>query len=240
MPLRTVKFRGSHPVFLPKLQALSLYPHLSGSYVHPAFPVQLRDSFLAVLSTASLRRLELAPDPQFENTQDLQQILINSRGLKELTLSQIRFTDLVSRPSERTPPPVVLESMEIIHMEKDAIQAVLNSFSVVDITQLRSISCDRYHASLVQANAHSLQQLTLIVDGPGSLFHDDPVALDQILPANTSLQSLNIRITHVYWMIVLFQRLGNLASLKALKRLLITTSRTSPSALFQEWAKVDP
>jgi hypothetical protein len=41
---------------------------------------------------------------------------------------------------------------------------VLDSFTVVDVKHLRSLTCDRYYSSLLRANAHSIQNLTLSVN----------------------------------------------------------------------------
>ncbi|KAJ6583061.1 hypothetical protein DFH09DRAFT_1275428 [Mycena vulgaris] len=221
---------------LPKLKRLSLHPlrTLSSMNFVPEFPIQLRDSFLAVFSTSSLRRLELRYH-QFENTQHLQQTLSNSRGLKELILMDICFADLSSPPSEKRAPTVVLEYLEVVNIQQDTIEAILNSFTLVDITHLRSISCDRYHVSLLQANAHSIQKLTLSVAMSTVVFY--PGVLDQILPLKTSLRSLNLSINNVHMMASMLARLGNLGSLESLKELSITTSRRSG---LQEWARVDP
>ncbi|KAJ6579939.1 hypothetical protein DFH09DRAFT_1275707 [Mycena vulgaris] len=207
---------------LPKLESLSLRPSLDDlvDNLYPPFPIHLRDSILAVLSTTSLRHLELR-NHRFDTTQELQHILKNGPGLKELVLVQIQFANVspASFAVSQEPPKVVLESLQIFQTKTDVIEAILNAFTAVDITHLRSLSCDRYHKSL-RANAHSIQDLTIEIVTRDIV---EPEALDQILPTNSSLRTLELKLDYVYVSVFfLHHRLGNLARLKALTQVSIT------------------
>ncbi|KAJ6579473.1 hypothetical protein DFH09DRAFT_1146758 [Mycena vulgaris] len=202
---------------LPNVEVLSLHPWFNyEADTNPPFPIQLRNSIVALLATAPLRRLELR-DHQFETWQDLQHMLSNSLGLKELMLSDIDFADITRRPSELHPEPprIVLRSFEVFRMATDVVEAMLNTCTIVDITHLRSLSCDRYHTPLLQANAHSIQELTCVVgDWLDERYADELV---QILPATTTLLRLNLRVETHYHLPLTILRLGNLTGLDALK-----------------------
>ncbi|KAJ7443873.1 hypothetical protein FB451DRAFT_1295277 [Mycena latifolia] len=222
------------------LSSLSLHPSLQyarrGDYLHPAFPILLRQTFLAVFSMASLRCLELR-NHQFEDPQDLENILSNSLGLKELVLFSIRFASIPPLPSEIRPDPprVLLESLEVFQMLNDHVDAVLASFTVVDVTHLRFITCDRYYRSLLHANAHSIQKLTRIESLLGDEYIQAPRnPLDEALPADTSLRRLIVRVRTLGAMTFMVRQLGNLARMKALKHVAITGPHRLPA-----WPSVD-
>ncbi|KAJ6525861.1 hypothetical protein DFH09DRAFT_1416082 [Mycena vulgaris] len=210
---------------LPNLDSLSLRPSFDDlvlmDNLYPPFPTHLRDPILAVFSTTSIRRLELR-NHQFDTAQELQHILENGRDLKELMLLNIRFTDVSPRPSgvHQGPSNVAIESLQIFQTQPDVIEAILNTFTAVDITHLRSLSCDRYYKPLLQANAYSIHELTLEVT---TLDIVEPEALDLILPANGSLRTLNLKLDYIYVPVFFIDHcLGNLARLKALKQISIT------------------
>ncbi|KAJ7083256.1 hypothetical protein C8R44DRAFT_54888 [Mycena epipterygia] len=208
---------------LSKLQALCLYPWAGyRQEKNPPLPIHLKDAFLAAFSLSSLRRLELRAH-RFANPQELESILSDSVGLKELTLNNIQFTDIsASAPKVRSQAPrVVLDSLTVFAMMTDEIDAVLNTFTAVDITHLRSVCCDRHHISLLRANAHSIQELKLVLkDNLAAIPHE--AILDQILPADTSLHTIELRIYLSYLVPFIIRLLGNLVNVKALKRIAIT------------------
>lgn len=145
---------------LPKLKTISLYPQQADP-----FPTYHRDSFLAAFSLSSLRRLALR-DHIFPDALELQSLLINSTGLEELVLIDIQFTNTSASEPETRPESrrIVLRSLEFVGMPIDYMEAVLSSFSIVDIIHLRSLSCDRFHKPLFLANAHSMEKLELVVN----------------------------------------------------------------------------
>ncbi|KAJ7663487.1 hypothetical protein B0H17DRAFT_1144056 [Mycena rosella] len=217
---------------LPKLKALFLHPW--GTHGRrPAFPVQLRASFLAVLSTDSLRRLDLR-DHTFDGPHELQQILSNSAGLKELALRNVGFANRSPQPCglRSDLPCVVLESLEVFKISTEDMEALLNVFTVVDATSLRSISCDRFYKPLLQANLHSVQELTLTTH-PTIPFYEE--TLEQVLPATSSLRSLVLRSFHVPILLATIRRLGDLTGMAALEKV----SVTAPADNWTAWRTID-
>ncbi|KAJ7083255.1 hypothetical protein C8R44DRAFT_54883 [Mycena epipterygia] len=148
-------------------------------------------------------------------------MLSDGVGLKELMLSNIKFTNISpAAPKVRSQAPrVVLDSLTVLVMNAADVDAVLKIFTAVDITHLRSVCCDRYHKSLLQVNAHSIQELKLVLKGNSVIPHE---ALDQILPADTSLHTIELKIYPSYLVPFIIRRLGNLINVKALKRIAIT------------------
>ncbi|KAJ7663489.1 hypothetical protein B0H17DRAFT_1336891 [Mycena rosella] len=220
---------------LPKLKALFLHPW--GTHGRrPAFPVQLRASFLAVLSTDSLRRLDLR-DHTFDGPHELQQILSNGAGLKELALHNVGFANRSPQPCglHSDPPRVVLESLEVFQISTEDMEALLNAFTVVDVTRLRSISCDRLYKPLLQANSHSVQELTLIIHLMTRMISFYEETLQQVLPATSSLRSLVLRSFHVPTLLTTIRRLGNLTGMAALEQV----SVTAPADNWTTWRTID-
>ncbi|KAJ7772869.1 hypothetical protein DFH07DRAFT_801763 [Mycena maculata] len=205
---------------LPKLKMLSLHPTRDYAQWRETvpFPAHGKDAFLAVFSLASLQRLELR-NHQFSDALELDAILSNSLGLKELLLAGIRFTGGSPRPSEK-PARVVLRSLELLGMQDGQCEAMMSGFGAVDVTHLRSISLTGYSRSLLHANSLSLEELTLVGQySPGRSF---PSHLDQILPPNTRLRTLNLRIYNFDIISAIIRQLGNLANVKTLRRISIT------------------
>ncbi|KAJ7770977.1 hypothetical protein DFH07DRAFT_768381 [Mycena maculata] len=145
---------------LPKLKKLCLYAQ--GRYPLP----QPRDAFLQAFSTTSLRRLELR-NHKFTDASELDSILGNSVGLKELMLYKIQFVNDLSRASTTERSRVVLHTLEVFDMQENHVEAVITAFTAVDVTHIHSISCDRYHIPLLQVNALSMRELSLAVKWHG-------------------------------------------------------------------------
>ncbi|KAJ7697654.1 hypothetical protein B0H17DRAFT_1177604 [Mycena rosella] len=222
---------------LPKLRSISLHPTINYPYGwHSSFSVYLRDSFHAVFATTTLRRIELRSH-SFDGPQELQRILSNSLSLTELVLDEICFEHVALRSTEKHPgsPRTVLQSLGVFRMLPDVVDAVLDAFIAIDIKHLRSISCDRYQNSLLQANTYSIQEHTLIVANNPDVFHKD--ALYAVLPPSTSLHTLHVRMRAYKTPVI--NRLGNLASLRALKKLTITATKRNLMGGRPEWPAVD-
>ncbi|KAJ7837270.1 hypothetical protein B0H13DRAFT_183884 [Mycena leptocephala] len=93
-------------------------------------------------------------------------------------------------------------------MPIDYMEAVLSSFSIVDIIHLRSLSCDRFHKPLFLANAHSMEKLELIVNRRPDANYPETI------PLPPGLRSLKLKIRHGFNLPSIIRRLGNLATLK--------------------------
>ncbi|KAJ7108786.1 hypothetical protein C8R44DRAFT_803558 [Mycena epipterygia] len=226
---------------LPKLKSLSLHPWCDIRHEgNPPFSIHLKDSFLAAFSLSSLRCLELRAH-KFTNPLELESILSNSVQLKELTLSHIKFTDIPA-PTLQTrlqaPPRVVLHSITVFQMKQSDVDAVVNTFTVVNTTHLRSVCCDDCHESLLKANAYSIQELTLILRSDPRVNYPHHHAFHHSLPADNSLHSLNLRLYASNSVSLLYRQLENLANVKSLKRIVITVPGHMEHDLFI-WTKLN-
>ncbi|KAF7360109.1 hypothetical protein MVEN_00739300 [Mycena venus] len=200
---------------LPKLEILSLYPwgdYRRGNAIEP-FPIYHRDSFLTVFSLPSLRRLALR-NQKFSDALQLQSVLSNCAGLQDLVLHNISFDDISAAiPGTSTEPPrVALKSLEFISMETDHLDAIFDLFTIVDVKHLRSFCCDRYHERIFQANAHSIQELTLMIKDPPDITYPETLSLPM------GLVRLNLNTRYHLWLPVISRRLGNLAALTSLRQ----------------------
>ncbi|KAJ7770973.1 hypothetical protein DFH07DRAFT_237456 [Mycena maculata] len=147
---------------LPKLKRLCLYAHGDRNRSDCCPLPQPRDAFLQAFSIPSLRCLELR-NLKFADASELDSILGNSVGLKELMLRKIQFANDSSRASTPGPSRVVLHCLEVFEVEATHVEALLAAFTAVDVTHLRSISCDGYSISLLQTNTLSLREFTLAI-----------------------------------------------------------------------------
>ncbi|KAJ7449032.1 hypothetical protein B0H11DRAFT_2079264 [Mycena galericulata] len=216
---------------LPKLKTLSLDPRHDRKYHQTIpFPVHLRDSFIAAFSLVSLRRLEIRRH-DFTDARDLDSILSNSLGLEELCLINVRFTDNSSQALRigSDSPRVSLRSLGLFAMQTADMKAVMNTFTAVDVTHLRSISSDGFFEPLLHLNAPSLRELICI---RSTWFHaTDP--LGPVLPAN-KVDTLTIRIPSATEVTRTIRQLGNL---QALKRVSIMAKHVVGDS--GEWLKID-
>ncbi|KAJ6557860.1 hypothetical protein B0H19DRAFT_1376427 [Mycena capillaripes] len=215
---------------LPNLETISLYPWCDYRQSHYQLPAYHRDSFLAVFSLSSLRYLKLR-DHEFSTVLELQSVLSNSIGLEELVLHNVTFSTLSAPATRSEPPRVVLKSLEFKGMRTTHVDAMLDSFSIVDLRHLRSLCSDRYHKSLFETNAHSIQDLTLII-------HVRPGSFPETMPLPPGLRSLHLKICSCFIITSTIRRLGDLAAVKTLKRVSITVPGAGETAPFL--SEIDP
>ncbi|KAJ6557832.1 hypothetical protein B0H19DRAFT_1290986 [Mycena capillaripes] len=215
---------------LPNLRTISLHSRCDYRRSHYQLPVYHRDSFLAVFSLSSLRRLELR-DHKFSTALELQSVLSDSIGLEELVLRDVRFSNLSAPVTRSETPRVVLKSLEVYNMSITHVEAMLDSFNIIDMEHLRSLSSDRYHKSHFRAKEHSIQDLTLIIRHLPNLFPDT-------IPLPTSLRSLDLKMVYSSAILPSIRRLRNLAAVKTLKRISITVPGAGETA--QSWSESDP
>ncbi|KAJ6483786.1 hypothetical protein C8R47DRAFT_1321628 [Mycena vitilis] len=248
---------------LPQLQTLSLFPwpqsSVEGLEDHwdfypdygnpplPSFPIHHRDSLLAAFSLSSLRRLDLR-NHRFEDIFELERILGNSTGLKELAMRSFQFIRIPSqpqaRPSHPAAPRVVLVALEILVLETKDVDAMVNFLTIVDITHLRSLCSDRYHISLLKANSHSLHEVTLVVNGSHLSDHSGNALLSPAplydAPSGQNLRVLNLRMVNLLAFPRIFSNtLIYFANLKSLERVSITARGTMDPGTLGYWARVD-
>ncbi|KAJ6557819.1 hypothetical protein B0H19DRAFT_121613 [Mycena capillaripes] len=215
---------------LPNLETISLHPRCDYRQSHCQLPAYHRDSFLGVFSLSSLRRLKLQ-DHEFSTALELQSVLSNSINLEELVLHDVKFSTL-SAPANRSElPRVVLKSLEVFNVPTAHVEVMLDSFSIVDLRHLRSLRSDHYHKSLFETNAHSIQDLTVIIEGHSGSFPDT-------IPLPTGLRSLHLKTCHYHMITSTIRRLGDLAAVKTLKRVSITVAGAGETAAY--WSESGP
>ncbi|KAJ6557838.1 hypothetical protein B0H19DRAFT_1261429 [Mycena capillaripes] len=188
------------------------------------------DSFLAVFSLSTLRRLKLR-DLEFSTALELQSALSNSISLEELVLHDVNFSTLSAPATRSELPRVVLKSLEFVDMPVAHVEAMLDSFSIVDLRRLRSLCSDRYHKAFFQTNAHSIQDLTLII-------RDRPGSFPETIPLPTGLRSLHLKIYSYFVVTSTIRRLGDLAAVKTLKRVSIALPNAGETAAY--WSESGP
>ncbi|KAF7360126.1 hypothetical protein MVEN_00741000 [Mycena venus] len=94
------------------------------------------------------------------------------------------------------------------------MEAILGSFTAVDITHLHSFCCDRHYKPIFQANVHSIRKLTLIVDDISDPMETYPKMI--LLPAHLRSLNRDLNPRLHYTLPTIIRRLGNLADVKSL------------------------
>ncbi|KAJ7266169.1 hypothetical protein C8J57DRAFT_1329459 [Mycena rebaudengoi] len=166
-----------------------------------------------VLSLLSMRTLHLSGFT-FPHAAALDSLLSHATSLQDLSLEDISFHDhSVGRPS---PAPctaaVVLASLKLKYIGKRSIDAVLATFSAVDIRHLRDLYVERTPSAmpLLAANTQTIQKVQYCFSDGKDMKDAD------ILAGNTSLHSIEV-IEPNDDMASSLKAFGNLGHLTALK-----------------------
>lgn len=232
---------GAHHILssIPNIETLSIYPRADATnrldsgqrhnfdlrFIFGDTPILHDDSSaIKAFSTPSLRRLELR-DLCFGDPPRLFDILGNSMGLKELILCNTHFS-FNSPKVLPAPPCVALTTLELFGMRTNEVDDLLLSNNTFNVTRLRTLFSDRIHRRLLQTSAFFLQELTLVdqceSENPSHDMHIlYPEALDHVLPTTSSLHTLHLRVHSICAAPAILRQLGNLANMRALKRLSI-------------------
>ncbi|KAJ7697646.1 hypothetical protein B0H17DRAFT_355426 [Mycena rosella] len=143
------------------LARLDIYPTPESSWY--SYPVPLQESFSAAFALASMHHITLWYFC-FHDASELQTLLSESTGLKTLVLRSITF-DSTELPDETPPevvPQVALDSLQMYFLDAAHVQAILGSFSTIDVTQLRSIYLHNTPMkSLLKLNAPSIRRVKI-------------------------------------------------------------------------------
>jgi hypothetical protein len=137
-------------------------------------PVPLRAALASTLALPCMRHLTIW-NFWFESEMELQELLSSSLGLKTLVLRRPRFpksrrTEMLTTAES---PRVVLDSLHLHRVSP--IQAMVDSFTVVDITKLRSLYIENCPLKpLVQSNVSSIQDLKVVMSFAGAYIHISP------------------------------------------------------------------
>ncbi|KAJ7278201.1 hypothetical protein C8J57DRAFT_1465405 [Mycena rebaudengoi] len=213
---------------LPRLTHLMLdflpTSHISRENIWVLQPPQFKTSIQATLSLHCLRSLRLY-DLKFTNVSEFESLLSHATSLKALTLGRIAFENPFTRRVDSCHEVhVVLESLEL-ELERDVVDAMVSSFSTVDINHLQSLNVTSTHDSTPQSkctnNSKNLRKTA------------DPDTLK-------ALRSIKIT-GHSFTMVSALQQFGDLGHLKALKT--VTLNFVDKSRLDRihgiDWPKLD-
>ncbi|KAJ7448036.1 hypothetical protein FB451DRAFT_1289642 [Mycena latifolia] len=214
---------------------LHIYPDPEGPWMWNT--ASLRAIFSSALALPSLRHIALWYF-SFEDALELQTLLSESTGLKTLVLNSTTFgTTKPPGRLETTPkmsPRVVLDSLELYFMDAADVQAILDSFTTVDLTRLGSLYLrDTPISSLFNMTMSSIQHLT--VDAYYPEIYAGNVDADALAGAHY-LQSLDFTVPSLPSLTKMLRLFGSLEQLSRLRTLCLTVSRkTYPT----EWQELD-
>ncbi|KAJ6473657.1 hypothetical protein C8R47DRAFT_1221461 [Mycena vitilis] len=164
----------------PVVDILASVTNLERLHIHPSYGSHLqsgpiRDTILSAFSLPYLHHLSLR-FIYFEDAFELHACLAASTGLKTLVLHSIEFNDAAiksdivessgdPRMKQASQPPgmqVRLESLQLSFLSATQMQALLEAFTVVDITRLRAL---RFHntpmCALLRINTVTIQRLAI-------------------------------------------------------------------------------
>ncbi|KAJ7443847.1 hypothetical protein FB451DRAFT_1413470 [Mycena latifolia] len=204
---------------LPNLEEVDFYPNGYDNASWNAHPVPLKASYLAALSRPTVRRVGMVHH-KFTHASELHTLLENTVGLKDLTMRYIGFsnTEIPSAESVPRTPTVVLDSLGLRSLDPAEVESMMQAFTSVDITHLRSLDLmDTAAISLLRANASTLQKVAILADSRKHLDVHDPE--QDILAAADQLASIELRVSDSHLMNDMLRSFGNLAHLTALRML---------------------
>jgi hypothetical protein len=94
---------------------------------------------------------------------ELESLLSHAHGLKELILEFVEFDDMSARRVDPTPHEalVVLDSLDVSNLATEAVDAMLSTFTMVNIQHLQSLRVgeDVPLIPLLRVNSQTLQDV---------------------------------------------------------------------------------
>jgi hypothetical protein len=156
------------------LARLDLYPKSNSQQIPwKEYPGPVRASFESAFALPYLRHITLWYS-HFSNVLELQTLLRESTSLKTLVLRSVTFepsepaADTAKPLLEPSPPQVVLESLQLYFLDGVQVQELLNYFTAIDITRLRSLYVHNTPMNtLLRVNARTIQHLKIRAYYPG-------------------------------------------------------------------------
>ncbi|KAJ7218904.1 hypothetical protein C8J57DRAFT_1537265 [Mycena rebaudengoi] len=155
------------------------------------WPAIFKNAFHEALLLPALRSLSLVRCT-FADVLELESLLSHATGLKALTLEAVEFDNTNARRADPVShePRIILDSLEVTldnRLADDAVDAMLSSFTTLDIKHLRSLDVQMWTPliPLLKANARTVQKVRYYLPDPED---SDP----HILENNTSLRHIEI------------------------------------------------
>jgi hypothetical protein len=159
---------------LTDLARLDVYPDTESQGIPwQSFPEPVRTAFTSAFALPYLHHITLWYF-SFEDALELETLLAESTSLQTLVLRSIEFwgtepTETLKLPAKQTPSRVVLDSLELYFMDTAQLQALLDSFTTVDITHLRSLYLHNSSMnSLLRVNASTIERVKICAYYPGT------------------------------------------------------------------------
>ncbi|KAJ7130809.1 hypothetical protein C8R43DRAFT_1025067 [Mycena crocata] len=217
------------------LVRLDISPDSSQGLSWQSYPAALRASFISVFALPYLRHITLWYF-EFHDAAELQAILRGSTSLKTLVLRSTTFNNTEQTgTSNDNSPTVVLDSLQLYFMDATQIQAMLDSFTSIDITHLRHIYLHNTPmCSLLRVNAATIQKLTVRAYFPDHMLEE--TVDEDALAGAYGLQFLNLKMPFLPSLSKMIRRFGDLGHLTHLQAITITVSQ---KALHAEWEELD-
>ncbi|KAJ6583060.1 hypothetical protein DFH09DRAFT_1360328 [Mycena vulgaris] len=233
------------------LTRLDIYPHPESMW--QSYPAPLRAAFLAAFALPSMHHITLWYFC-FEDASELQTLLNGSASLKTLVLRSVTFgtTEPVEslEMSAEASPRVVLDSLQMYFLDAAHVRAMLDSFTVVDITRLRTLYLHNTPMqSLLTVNAPTIQHLKVRAyysgtqsvphathaHHPADMFLDETVEADALAGAHC-LQSLDLKVPFLPSLSKMVRIFGSLDHLTSLRTVSVSVSQKTHQA---EWRELD-
>ncbi|KAF7329420.1 hypothetical protein MKEN_00204000 [Mycena kentingensis (nom. inval.)] len=169
---------------------------------------------------------------------ELEELLCRSAGLKTLVLRSVAFDDtaVVGRnDSNAVEPAVVIDNLHLYFLNADSLAALVSSFRRVDLNHLRSLFLHNTPTlSILELNAPTLESLKF------RAYYPDPSLRESIAPdalaSATRLRTLELQLPFLSSLNSVLARLGSLANLPELRRVVVSVSQRTQEA---QWAELD-
>ncbi|KAJ6557840.1 hypothetical protein B0H19DRAFT_1290995, partial [Mycena capillaripes] len=173
---------------------------------------------------------------EFEDALELQTLLEDSTSLKTLVLRSVMFgnTEPPEPIEQPSPPQVVLDSLQLYFLDAAQLQALLDSFTSIDITRLRSLYLHNTPMnSLVRVNAPTIQRINIRAYYP-DMFLNRAIDPEALADAH-DLEELDLNMPFLTSLNRVLRMFGSLVHLTRLRTISVTVSQTSEG----EWQALD-
>ncbi|KAJ6451310.1 hypothetical protein C8R45DRAFT_946317 [Mycena sanguinolenta] len=209
----------------------------------------LKPSAFDVFSLPRLRRVELC-QYKLHNVSDLDSLLSQAKGLKELTVRGIRFNRYRSRnqvnmgiPRELRRKSTVrtqVEDLTLVELDMFALKSVLECCYTVDIEHLKSLSIidGRPATGFSRAKSHSAPKLKIGRSSSTTTWPCDVPGLGMI-PGDHYLNGINFEVNELGSILKLVPLLGDLRNLTAWEIMEITLHHTLNAREMDKWEQLD-
>ncbi|KAJ7185925.1 hypothetical protein C8R46DRAFT_388499 [Mycena filopes] len=212
-----------------------------------AYPAAVRTAVASSLALPSLRHVTLWYFV-FADARKLQDLLAASTGLRALVLRSISFQNDVEEEDDKqqlpsavsasaSAPRVALDSLQLYFLDAQHVQELLNAFTAIDITRLRTLYLHNSPMlTLLRRNAPTIQHLK-IRGYYSDIFLARTIDPDALAEAH-GLETLDIRVPFLASLTKILRLLGPL-SLDHLTRLRTILVSVSQKTLADKWAELD-